>query len=122
ASEDKTARLWDVETRRQIGILRGHEGELNDAEFSPDGRRVVTASYDRTARVYKIFPTTNELIEEAKRAVPRCLTPQPRDGAFPAPEPPEWCIPMGNGPYHTDEWKQWLGDRKAGTQVAMLAE
>src|SRR5262249_58641047 len=108
--------------RRQIGILRGHEGELNDAEFSPDGRRVVTASYDRTARIYRTFLSINELIEEAKQAVPRCLTRERREEAFLAPEPPEWCITLGKSPYHTEEWPRWLADRKAGEEVAMPAE
>ena len=43
ASDDKTARLWDAETGRQIGEpLRGHEGSVLSAVFSPDGRRIVT--------------------------------------------------------------------------------
>ncbi len=33
-------------------ILRGHEAEIYNAQFSPDGRRIVTASLDRTARVW----------------------------------------------------------------------
>ena len=32
--------------------LKGHEGGVNSAAFSPDGTRVVTASDDRTARVW----------------------------------------------------------------------
>ncbi len=33
-------------------VLRGHEGRLTTAAFSPDGSRVVTASTDGTARVW----------------------------------------------------------------------
>ncbi|EGB10944.1 hypothetical protein JL720_6192 [Aureococcus anophagefferens] len=33
-------------------LLEGHDGYANCAEFSPDGARVVTASLDRTARVW----------------------------------------------------------------------
>lgn len=33
-------------------ILKGHAGEINDSEFSPDGSLVITGSVDRTARVW----------------------------------------------------------------------
>ncbi len=33
-------------------VLRGHEGEVMSAAFSPDGTRIVTASFDDTARVW----------------------------------------------------------------------
>ena len=33
--------------------LRGHFGSVGHAEFSPDGRRIVTASWDSTARVWE---------------------------------------------------------------------
>jgi tetratricopeptide (TPR) repeat protein len=32
--------------------LKGHEGAVNSAAFSPDGRRIVTASADRSARLW----------------------------------------------------------------------
>lgn len=55
ASEDATARIWDVglaETDIKVTILDGHAGEVYNASFSPDGTRVVTASADRTARIW----------------------------------------------------------------------
>jgi WD40 repeat protein len=70
ASADKTARLWDAETGEQIDEpLTAHEdaGKTADAEtgeplshedgvwaaaFSPDGERIVTASADKTARLW----------------------------------------------------------------------
>ena len=52
ASYDKTARVWDAATGKEIVVLRGHDGPVNSAAFSPDGKRIVTASDDKTARVW----------------------------------------------------------------------
>ncbi len=52
ASWDKTARVWDAATAKEIAVLRGHEQRVNSAAFSPDGTRIVTASRDSTARVW----------------------------------------------------------------------
>ena len=35
-----------------MAVLRGHEGRVNSAAFSPDGSRIVTASGDNTARIW----------------------------------------------------------------------
>ena len=52
ASKDKTARLWDAASGRELQVLRGHEDAVNSAQFSPDGKTVVTASGDKTARLW----------------------------------------------------------------------
>jgi WD40 repeat protein len=52
ASGDKTARIWDAATAKEIAVLRGHESYVNSAAFSPDGARIITASGDRTARIW----------------------------------------------------------------------
>jgi WD40 repeat protein/tRNA A-37 threonylcarbamoyl transferase component Bud32/TPR repeat protein len=52
ASDDKTARIWDATTGREMIRLSGHADSLNFAAYSPDGRRIVTASYDKTARIW----------------------------------------------------------------------
>jgi WD40 repeat protein len=52
ASRDKTARVWDVATAKQIAVLRGHGDSVGSAAFSPDGSRIVTASSDNTARIW----------------------------------------------------------------------
>ncbi len=52
ASNDKSARIWDAATGRQLAVLSGHDGVVRTAAFSPDGRRIVTASGDRTARIW----------------------------------------------------------------------
>ncbi|HTT83616.1 MAG TPA: hypothetical protein VMF67_09040 [Rhizomicrobium sp.] len=46
------ARIWDAKTARQIVILRGHDNKVYTAAFSPNGTRIVTASWDNTARIW----------------------------------------------------------------------
>ncbi|HXJ55280.1 MAG TPA: protein kinase [Verrucomicrobiae bacterium] len=45
------AMLWDAATAKRMSVLK-HQEVLCYASFSRDGRRVVTASYDSTARVW----------------------------------------------------------------------
>ena len=54
ASEDKTARLWDVATGQALQVLQGHQESVWHAAFSPDGKLVVTASGDKTARLWDV--------------------------------------------------------------------
>jgi hypothetical protein len=55
ASWDKTARVWDLrQTRPSFVALKGHQGPVWSAAFSPDGTQVVTASDDGTALVWDL--------------------------------------------------------------------
>jgi hypothetical protein len=78
-----------------------------------DGKRIVTASWDKTARGWDVFPDTQALISTAKAVVPRYLTLAQRKGFFLPPEP-AWCIEMAKWPDDTPIWKQWLADKRAG--------
>ena len=51
ASEDGTARLWDIETGTLLHTLQ-HGRKVWKAHFSLDGQWVVTASADKTARLW----------------------------------------------------------------------
>ena len=53
ASADKTVRIWDAATGRQLMVLRGHTGAVYRAVFSPDGQLVATASADKTVRIWE---------------------------------------------------------------------
>ena len=47
-----TVRLWDANTGVLIASLKGHEGAVQSALFSLDSGRIVTASADKTARLW----------------------------------------------------------------------
>ena len=47
-----TARVWDPDHGTLMAELKGHTGEVEAVAFSPDGRRAVTGSDDKTARVW----------------------------------------------------------------------
>jgi WD40 repeat protein len=94
---DKAARILDSTSMSQIASLRGHNGTIYAASFSPDGHQVMTASADKFARLWPVFDTTDELIARAKVEVPRCLTLEQRKAYFLTPDQPGWC-------YELDKW------------------
>eukprot|EP00656_Telonema_subtile_P056951 TRINITY_DN9256_c0_g1_i2.p1 TRINITY_DN9256_c0_g1~~TRINITY_DN9256_c0_g1_i2.p1 ORF type:complete len:656 (+),score=194.49 TRINITY_DN9256_c0_g1_i2:44-2011(+) len=51
-SEDKTARLWSLETDSCLVAYKGHNYPVWDAKFAPLGVYFATASHDRTARIW----------------------------------------------------------------------
>jgi WD40 repeat protein len=52
ASSDKTARIWDAATGKDVRKLEGHIDRVESVVFSSDGKFVVTASKDKTARIW----------------------------------------------------------------------
>jgi WD40 repeat protein len=69
ASYDKTARIWDAASAKEIAVLRGHDNLVLSAVFNPDGSRIVTASYDKTARIWDVhfqMMSVKDLLAEAR--------------------------------------------------------
>jgi WD40 repeat protein len=70
ASDDRTARIWDVASGASLRTLEGHREMVISAAFSSDGRRVVTASRDYVARLWDADAGTliAELVPAGHRA------------------------------------------------------
>ena len=63
---------------------------MSSAAFSPDGKLIVIATRDNTARLSRVFPGgTKEIVAVAKAASPRCLTAEQRHPFFLPVEPPD---------------------------------
>jgi WD40 repeat protein len=63
------AQVWDAVTGKAVQPPFQHEAFVNFAAFSPDGKRVVTASYDKKARVWDALtgkPITPPLTHKKK--------------------------------------------------------
>ena len=78
----------------RIAVLRGHGGVVESAAYSPDGRRIVTASNDKTARIWDAATGTQlAVLRGHDDAVPARPT-VPTAGAS---SPHRWTKPRASG-------------------------
>src|SRR5262249_24318729 len=68
--------LHDMTTGRALHQFRGHEGWVNSVVFAADGRRLVSASNDKTVRVWDLA-TRKELrrLDESHSVMALALAP-----------------------------------------------
>lgn len=52
ASDDYTARVWNVATGEQVGSSLKHTTYVGSAAFSPDGKWIITAGWDKAAHLW----------------------------------------------------------------------
>jgi WD40 repeat protein len=45
-------RVWDVVTRQQLTVYRGHQGPVTDLAFLRDGRTILSRSSDQTLKLW----------------------------------------------------------------------
>jgi WD40 repeat protein len=54
ASLDKTIRLWDAATGRELRQLKGHDATVFSLAFAPDGKTLASGSQDGTVRLWDV--------------------------------------------------------------------
>src|SRR6478752_9522504 len=53
-SRDKSAKLWEISTGREVRSFLGHEASVTSLEFSADGKLLLTGSNDKTVRLWDV--------------------------------------------------------------------
>lgn len=53
-SKDKSIKLWELKTGREVRSLLGHEMTVNSIRFSPDGKQLISGSNDKTIRIWDL--------------------------------------------------------------------
>ena len=52
ASDDGTARVWEVASRKELQQLNGHTGPITSVAYSPDGDAIATVGADKQVRIW----------------------------------------------------------------------
>ena len=51
-SRDKTLKIWDAKTGKEITTITGHSDEVSSCAYSPDGAWIVSGSDDNTLKIW----------------------------------------------------------------------
>ena len=90
ASEDKTIRVWDTATGREMLKLPGHTGPVNCVVFDRDGHRIASASEDQTVRVWDTATQHAQVLEGHTGPVNRVVFST--DGRLIASASDDWTL------------------------------
>ena len=55
ASRDKSAKLWEMSTGREVRSFLGHEATVTSIEFTSDGKYLISGSNDKTIRIWDVY-------------------------------------------------------------------
>jgi WD40 repeat protein/tetratricopeptide (TPR) repeat protein len=94
-SRDGTVRIWvrSGKNYEEVAQIKAHERFVTALALAgtADKLRIVTGSNDNSARLWQFLPLGQQLIDQAKAAALRCLTPAQRQRYYLPSEQPRWC-------------------------------
>jgi WD40 repeat protein len=53
-SKDKSAKLWEISSGREVRSFLGHEATVTSIEFTGDGKYLISGSNDKTIRIWEV--------------------------------------------------------------------
>src|SRR6266852_3326743 len=51
-SVDKTIKLWDIKTCKELATFKGHTESVFSVAYSPDGKTLASGSWDKTIKLW----------------------------------------------------------------------
>lgn len=81
-TREKTAILWNLETRDTVRVFRGHTANVVDVAFSPKTDRILTASSDGTARLWTLEGALIHTVRHHSDRVTSVAFHPSQDGVF----------------------------------------
>ncbi len=54
-SKDKSAKLWEVSTGREVRSFLGHQASVTSVSFTKDGKHLITSSSDHSAKIWEVL-------------------------------------------------------------------
>jgi tetratricopeptide (TPR) repeat protein len=60
-SQDKTAKIWDSATGKELLTLKGHANSVSTVSFSPDGQRLASGSYNGSICLWETTNVSGEV-------------------------------------------------------------
>ena len=76
-SIDKTAKIWDAETRKELFTLNSHNGNVSSACWSPDQKRLMASGRGSIVQIYAT--DIDELLQIVENRVTLQLTAEGKE-------------------------------------------
>lgn len=54
-SRDKSAKLWELSSGREVRSFLGHQASVNSLRFSSNGQYLITSSYDGSVKIWNVL-------------------------------------------------------------------